>query len=143
MNFPDKYIDRNINFSDYCEKMAVNRTEATSLQIIADICFAVVECYCSRDYFVPIRVFEPLRAGKMSECKRRIRLWIQPGHCLALIDPASKGLIQNIPDESEMPQPVSFSADSVEEEEEDESNEEELAPRIEVEEVHRDSPENN
>ena len=62
-NFPQKYKGRKNNFSDYCDDMAVDGTAATMLefQVIADICFSVVECYSTRNYFVPLHVFEPLR----------------------------------------------------------------------------------
>ena len=86
--FPRKYNGGQNEFSDYCENMAMNGIKATSLelQVIADICFSVVECYAIQDFFVPFHTIRPLRFSKESDCPGRIRLWIQADHCVALVN---------------------------------------------------------
>ena len=53
------------------------------LQAIADICFAVVECYSTNDFNTPVTIIYPLRQFK---CTNLIRLWIVNDHCMALFD---------------------------------------------------------
>ena len=104
-NFPLKYQGKQINkFSHYCDQMAMNRTAATELelQVIADICFAVVVCYSTDDFFLPLKTIRPLRFSTMSECKSRINLWVQDGHCMALVNRQSQPLIRNIFDDSDI-----------------------------------------
>ena len=83
-SFPKKYHKS----PDYCNTMAINGNPASQLelQLIADICFAVVECYSLDNFLVPAYTKMPLRLSTVSRCKNRIRLWIQPGHCMALVD---------------------------------------------------------
>ena len=92
--------------------MAVNGTEGTQLelQVIADICLSVVECYSTSNFFVPVNVIYPLRFETVPESKNVIRLWVQGGHCVALVDPWAKPLMQNIYDDSELLQAISDSA---------------------------------
>ena len=92
--------------------MAVNGTEGTQLelQVIADICFSVVECYSTSNFFAPVKVIYPLRFETVPESKNLIRLWVQGGHCVALVDHWAKPLIQNIFDDSELLQAISDSA---------------------------------
>ena len=66
------------------------------LQVIADICFSVVECYSIEDFCVPVKTIYPLRFQEMPECKSCIRLWIKDSHCMALVDYQSQPLIRNI-----------------------------------------------
>ena len=84
-NFPEKYQDIQ---DKYCDSMIVSGTAATmlELQVIADICFSVVECYSTENFLVPTHIIQPLRFAKTSNCTGRIRLWMQPGHCVALVD---------------------------------------------------------
>ena len=60
-SFPKKYHKSN----EYCENMAVKGTAATMLecQVIADICFSVVECYSTDDFYTPKKIIWPLRIG--------------------------------------------------------------------------------
>ena len=83
--------------------MMVNRQLGSmlELQAIADICFSVVECYATRDFYVPVHTILPLRFAEMAECPGRIRLWIQDHHCMAIVDRASEELIQHLFDDSE------------------------------------------
>jgi hypothetical protein len=92
--------------------MAVNGTEGTQLelQVIADICFSVVECYSTSNFFAPVKVIYPLRFGTVPESKSVIRLWVMGGHCVALANPQAKPLMQNIFDDSELLQAISDSA---------------------------------
>ena len=100
--------------------MVVNGKSATmlELQAIADICFSVVECYSTQDFLVPKNTIRPIRFDQMFECTGRIRLWIQAGHCMALVDQNSQPLIQNIFDDSEILQANSYSAREEEKNEE-------------------------
>ena len=97
-SFPEKYQGEMNNFSDYCDRMAVNGKVASPLlfQAIADICFSVVECYSINDFLVPFDIIYPLRFSTIDDCKGRIRLWIQGSHCMALVDHQSQPLIKNI-----------------------------------------------
>jgi hypothetical protein len=76
--FPKQYQGNINNFSDYCFSMAVNGNPASplELQAVADICFSVVECYTTNDFFVPTKTIFPHRLSSPSECTSRIRLWI-------------------------------------------------------------------
>ena len=56
---------------------------------------------------MPVHIILPLRCAQVSKCTGRIRLWIQAGHCMALVDNQSEPLIRNIFDDSEMVQPNS------------------------------------
>ena len=60
MNFPEKYHQS----SDYCKNMAMNGIAANmlELQVIADICFSVVECYSTENFLMPYDVILPLRS---------------------------------------------------------------------------------
>jgi hypothetical protein len=62
-SFPKKYQLKITKFSKYCDNMALARTPGTELELqaIADICFAVVECYSTKDFFFPVKVIYPLR----------------------------------------------------------------------------------
>jgi hypothetical protein len=62
-NFPSKYKNKIHNLPDYCNTLAVNKKPASTLelQVIADICFSVVECYSSQDFNKPVHVVYPLR----------------------------------------------------------------------------------
>ena len=85
-SFPEKYRGKQQKFSDYCNNMSKNGEAAShlELQAIADICFAVVECYSTKDFFKPVHTILPLRFT--SECESCIRLWVGDGHCMALSD---------------------------------------------------------
>jgi len=87
-NFPQKYKSRKPNLSTYCNTMIISGKPASTLelQVIADIFFAVVECYSTQDFNVPVHVIQPLRLGQMDGCKSRIRLWVSVAHCMALVD---------------------------------------------------------
>jgi len=67
--------------------MAISGKPASplELQAVADICFSVVECYSSDNFFVPMSVIWPERLCKISEATRFIRLWIVDSHCMALV----------------------------------------------------------
>ena len=84
--------------------MAVNGTEGTQLelQVIADICFSVVECYSTSNFFVPVKIIYPLRFETVPKYKNVIRLWVLGGHCVALASPQAQPLMQNIYDDSEL-----------------------------------------
>jgi len=92
--------------------MAVNGTEGTQLelQVIADICFSVVECYSTSNFYAPVKVIYPLRFETVSQSKNVIRLWVLGGHCRALVDPWAKPLMQNLFDDSKLLQAISDSA---------------------------------
>ena len=62
-NFPEKYRGKTHEFEDYCDSMSKNNMAASQLELqaIADICFSVVECYSTEDFFVPKRIIVPLR----------------------------------------------------------------------------------
>ena len=111
-SFPSKYQEKRNKFSDYCNRMAINGTEGTELelQVIADICFSVVECYSTSNFFVPKKVIYPLRFATVPESKSCIRLWVMAGHCVALVDPVAQPLMQNIFDDSDLLQAISRSA---------------------------------
>ena len=66
---------------------------ALELQVIADICFSVVECYSTGNFNKPVYIIQPLRCPEIPECKPRIRLWVRPGHCMALVDDSKPHLI--------------------------------------------------
>ena len=110
----------------YCERMMVSGKNGgmRELQAIADICFSVVECYSTENYLVPFHTIEPLRVQKKNECLSHIRLWIQAGHCTALIDYTSDEIIQNILDDEEFfSHSVSDGKDYAEPEEDQDKNE--------------------
>ena len=88
--------------------MAMNGTTGTflELQVIADICFSVVECYSTSNFFTPIKVIYPLRYLVDPESASCIRLWVLPGHCVALVDPWAQPVIYNIFDDSELLQAI-------------------------------------
>ena len=111
-SFPAKYKEKRNKFSDYCFSMAVNGTEGTQLelQVIADICFSVVECYSTSNFFVPVKIIYPLRFETVPKSKNVIRLWVLGGHCVALASPQAQPLMQNIFDDSELLQAISDSA---------------------------------
>jgi len=99
--FPKQYQGSIDNFEVYCNSMAVNRKPASSLELqaVADICFSVVECYSSNNFLAPQTTILPYRLSSGSECKSRIRLWIQETHCMVLVsnnDKKPQPLIQNI-----------------------------------------------
>ena len=50
-------------FSEYCDSMTMNKTPGTELELqaIADICFSVVECYSTYNFWTPVKVIYPLR----------------------------------------------------------------------------------
>ena len=76
---------------------------ALELQVIADICFSVVECYSTHDFLVPVSTFYPIRLSSVSECTSRIRLWIKDAHCMALVSNGpQQPLIQNIFDDPQI-----------------------------------------
>ena len=95
-SFPEKYEGNKSCFSAYCDSMIMNGRPATmlELQAIADICFSVVECYDIHDFLVPRNTIWPLRfsntSSKYTGC---IRLWVQDGHCVALVNEQSQPLI--------------------------------------------------
>jgi hypothetical protein len=70
--------------------------------VIADICFSVVECYSTSNFFTPVKVIYPLRFETVPEYKRCIRLWVLGDHCVALVDPKARPLMENIFDDSEI-----------------------------------------
>ena len=90
-SFPEKYRGKTHEFEDYCDSMSKNNKAASQLELqaIADICFAVVECYSIEDFFKPKNIILPLRCSQFSKCTGRIRLWIQNDHCVALVDSQS------------------------------------------------------
>ena len=97
--FPKQYQGDIINFSMYCNSMAVNGKAASTLELqaVADICFSVVECYSSNDFLAPMSTIFPVRLCSVSECTSRIRLWIKDAHCMALVSNGpQQPLIQNI-----------------------------------------------
>ena len=107
--FPQKYKRKEKKFSKYCDSMAKNGEPGSSLelQVIADICFSVVECYSTANAFVPVHKIWPLR---LLQCKGCIRLWMQDGHCLALVNVQSRPPVRNIFEENE----VAYSLDEEE-----------------------------
>jgi hypothetical protein len=88
--------------------MALARTPGTELELqaIADICFSVVECYATKDSFTPAKVIYPLRFSTVAKPTRCIRLWVLPGHCMALVAPNSEPHLHNLWDESHLQQAV-------------------------------------
>ena len=64
--FPHKYAGNKKNFSNYCRDMAQDGQPASvlELQVIADICFATVECYSTADFNTPTQIIRPLRSDK-------------------------------------------------------------------------------
>jgi hypothetical protein len=110
--FPQKYKSRKNNLSDYCDGMIVNGNPAGALelQVIADICFSVVECYSTDCFYKPVHTIHPLRTDQIPECKGLIRLWVQGDHCMALVDRSKRHLIQNIADDSDILEAFSYSA---------------------------------
>ena len=80
-SFPKKYH----KFPNYYNSMAINNRPASELelQVIADICHSVVECYSTNDYLKPTNTIRPLR---FCESTSYIRLWIKDDHCVALVD---------------------------------------------------------
>jgi hypothetical protein len=94
-SFPIKYCEKRNNFSEYCSGMAMNGMEGTQLELqaIADICFSVVECYSTSNFFVPIKVIHPLRFPSVPKPTTYIRLWVQARHCVALVSPQAQPLM--------------------------------------------------
>ena len=90
--------------------MSGKAASTLELQAIADICFSVVECYSTSNFFTPVHVIEPLRIQTSPECKGLIRLWIQGDHCMALVDRNKRHLIQNIADDPDILEAVNYSA---------------------------------
>ena len=90
----------------------MNGTASTmlELQAIADICFSVVECYSTENFFTPVKVIYPLRFETVPKSKNVIRLWVLGGHCVALASPQAQPMMQNIYDDSELLQAISDSA---------------------------------
>jgi hypothetical protein len=111
-SFPKKYKEKINKFSEYCDRMVMNGMEGTQLelQVIADICFSVVECYSTSNCFGPMKVIYPLRFPTVPKSPNCIRLWVLAGHCVALARPQTQPLIQNIFDDSELLQAISDSA---------------------------------
>ena len=111
-SFPKKYQEKRNQFSEYCYRMVINGMEGTQLelQVISDICFSVVECYSTSNFFAPVKVIYPLRFETVPESKNVIRLWILGGHCVALASPQAQPLMQNIFDDSKLLQASSDSA---------------------------------
>ena len=111
-SFPAKYKEKRNKFAEYCLRMAVNGTEGTQLELqaIADICFSVVECYSTSNFFAPVKIIYPLRFETVPKSKNVIRLWVLGGHCVALASPQAQPLMQNIFDDSELLQAISDSA---------------------------------
>jgi hypothetical protein len=88
--------------------MALARTPGTELELqaIADICFSAVECYTTKGSFTPAKVIYPLRFSTVAKPTRCMRLWVQPGHCMALVAPNAQPHLHNILDESHLLQAV-------------------------------------
>jgi hypothetical protein len=98
-HFPEKYILNASEFSNYCNNMGTFRKPAShrELQAAADIFFAVIECYSIEDYKTPANIIYPLRLSTVSAGSvNTLRIWTQGTHCVALVDPESPPLIQNI-----------------------------------------------
>ena len=100
--FPKQYQGKISNFEVYCNSMAMNGKAASpiELQVVADICLSVVECYSTNDFFAPSHTIFPHRISSLSECTSRIRLWIKGAHCMVLVtDRPQQPLIKNIFDD--------------------------------------------
>ena len=91
--------------------MTLARTPGTELELqaIADICFSVVECYTTKDSLIPAKVIYPLRFSTVPKPTRCMRLWVLPGHCMALVRPQSQPHMQNISNDSHLLQAVAGS----------------------------------
>jgi len=93
--------------------MAIDGTPGTELELqaIADICFSVVECYSTSNLFAPLKIVYPLRFATDPESAGCIRLWVLPGHCVALVNSKAEPMMQNIYDDSELLQAISHEAE--------------------------------
>jgi len=67
-----------------------------ALQAVADICFAVVECYSTKDFCTPYKIIFPLRFTTIADCETCIKLWTQDNHCVALVGSRAKPLIPHL-----------------------------------------------
>ena len=90
-SFPEKYQNNSKDFSDYCDKMAVDGKAASirELQVASDIFCSVIECYSIENFLVPQNTIWPLRISKISASTNILRLWVQGAHCMALVSTRS------------------------------------------------------